>query len=132
MAVDADWTRSYAVKADGTVWGWGGFYYRDSDGAVHNPDAQVQLNGLENIVAVSAGYGSFIALKSDETVWYYSDQLNQVKGVTDMIKIAVGAEYIYGLKNDVVAIQASPGGPLMLKQDGTVWASGDNAVGNPL
>jgi alpha-tubulin suppressor-like RCC1 family protein len=37
-------------------------------------------------------------------------------------------QLLEGIK-DVIAIQASAGGPLILKMDGTVWTQGDNAGG---
>ncbi len=29
VSIAADWTRSYAITSDGSLWGWGGFYYRN-------------------------------------------------------------------------------------------------------
>ncbi|QHW31386.1 hypothetical protein GZH47_11395 [Paenibacillus rhizovicinus] len=112
VAIEADWTRSFAVKADGSVWGWGGFYYEDADGEFRHPDVPVQLVGLQGITAISSGYGSFVALKKDGTVWQRLDTMTQLPGIQDIVQVAVGAEFTYGLK-----------------RDGTVWFWGSDGIG---
>ncbi|MBA2937886.1 hypothetical protein HZF08_06175 [Paenibacillus sp. CGMCC 1.16610] len=165
VAIAADWNTSYAVKNDGTLWAWGGIYYRKADGSVANYIVPTQLKKFSDIASVSLGWGNMVALKKDGTVWIPSHgNVVQVDGLSDIIEIAAGGQYSYGLKKDgkvwfwgsngesgavvggkdtadhskpqllegiedVVSVQASAGGPLLLKSDGTVWASGTNTGG---
>ncbi|WP_438446949.1 stalk domain-containing protein [Gorillibacterium sp. sgz5001074] len=112
-AIAADWTKCYAVKKDGTLWAWGGLYYKKSDGTYGNYRTPIQLKGFDGIISVSLGWGNMIALKKDGTVWTLSSgKATPIDGITDMTQIAAGGAYSYGLK-----------------QDGTVWQWGSNGIG---
>ena len=78
---------SVVLKQDGTVWEWPLW------GEVARP-APVQWTGLDDIVAVAAGWsgwdpGPRLALKRDRTVWqgYYGAPV-QVSGLTGVVAIA--------------------------------------------
>jgi YD repeat-containing protein len=61
---------NYALKADGTVWAWGGnFVGQVGDGAYTNTVTPVQVNGLTSVTSFGGrGYHN-LAIKSDGTVW---------------------------------------------------------------
>ncbi|MBZ5622225.1 MAG: RCC1 repeat-containing protein [Acidobacteriia bacterium] len=124
-----------AVKADGTVWEWGG-----NLGPVNATGiltvinkAPVLVKGLSGAVAVAGGGMSSLALKSDGTVWAWgilgpggafgsggvlgdggpiAPTPVQVSPLTDVVAVAQG--FIHGLA---------------ARRDGTVWAWGDNRAG---
>lgn len=115
------WHALYVAK-DGTVWAWG----RNQDGELGiGKKTEVELKpvrvqGLTDVVAVSAGWGHSLALKRDGTVWAWGlnnhGQLgtspnplvpNQVMGLSDV-------ERIWAVNNTSYA----------LKRDGTLWAWG--------
>lgn len=130
-----------ALKADGTVWGWG---LNSSNQLVQgNTDIQmkpVQLKGiggtgvLENVKQITAGNNFAAALLEDGRVvaWgtnnrgqlgdnttaaknypvYVVDPTNTALHLNNIVKIAAGYEFMIGLAND-----------------GTVWAWGLNTVG---
>jgi alpha-tubulin suppressor-like RCC1 family protein len=64
---------SYAVKSDGTVWGWG-FAYGGQLGngttgvVITSP---IQLPALSGLTKVGSGAGSTIVMKQDNTVWSF-------------------------------------------------------------
>ncbi len=61
---------SAALKADGTVWTWGwNSYGQLGDGTTIPRWTPVQVNGLNNVVAISASLGHILAVKSDGTAW---------------------------------------------------------------
>ena len=127
------------LKADGTVWGWGwNFNGQLGDGTTTQPSVPVQAQGLTDVIAIAtANAETFgmdahsLALKSDGTVWSWGDNSNgqlgdgtttqkltpvQVTGLTDAIGIAAaGARFA--------------GHSLALTVDGSVWAWGDNNLG---
>lgn len=123
--------QSLAVLSDGTVWAWGSnFYGQLGNGtATDSPvTVPVQVPGLTGIVAVAAGFEHDLALREDGTVWAWggnpdgqmgngttgSPELTpvEVTGLTGVTKIAAGALF-----------------SLALRSDGTVWAWGDNSMG---
>ena len=94
---------SLALKADGTVVGWGDNSY----GQTNIPA------GLTNVVAIAAGDYHSLALKADGTVVGWGDnsygQTNIPAGLTNVVAIAAGGYH-----------------SLALKADGTVVGWGDN------
>jgi alpha-tubulin suppressor-like RCC1 family protein len=63
----------YAVTSDGTVWAWGsGEGGALGDGSRDDSLVPVQVHGLTDVIAVSAGSSGY-ALRSDGTVWAWGD-----------------------------------------------------------
>jgi len=136
VAVSANDCYSLALKADGTVWAWG----KNSCGQLGNgtdytddPVPQ-RVYGLEEIVAISAGSSHALALKADGTVWAWGDNNKTKLGIgseelkihtPQQVKDPDGNSYLSG----IVAISAGFDHSLALKDDGTVWAWGDNSWG---
>ncbi|GAE90363.1 BNR repeat protein [Acetivibrio straminisolvens JCM 21531] len=87
----------------------------------------LQVSGLNNIIAISAGYGFNLALKDDGTVyaWGYNyyGQLGDGTNNNSLIPIKVNGLF------DVKDIFASKYNSIVLKSDGTVWAWGSNSYG---
>ncbi|MEI9963211.1 MAG: immunoglobulin domain-containing protein [Limisphaerales bacterium] len=128
-----------ALKANGTVIGWGDNYY----GAISSV-------GLSNITAIAVGERHSLALRAKGTVVAWGDnawgQTNIPAGLSNVIAIAAGYRHNLALKADgnivawgaddqgqtnvpaglsnVVAIVAGPYDSLALKSDGTVVAWG--------
>jgi len=129
----------------GTVVGWGS-----------NSSGQTSVQaGLIGVVAIAAGEGYTVALKSDGTVvaWGNNEwgQLNVPAGLNDVVAIAAGEGHTVALKSDgtlvawglnnegqtkipvglsgVVAIAAGTFHTVALKDNGTVVAWGRNAEG---
>jgi len=137
------------LRNDGTVWTWGDNTFGqlgdgtsgdfDSSGfplSPHFRSTPVQVQNLNNIIAVSAGYSHTVALRNDGTVWawgdnrfgglgigtsrpggfpilpYYRSTPVQVQNLNNVTAIAAGLDYTVALRND-----------------GTVWAWGYNWAG---
>ena len=109
--------RSYIVKRDGSVWGWGRNWYLDLGSNDPNfiQKAPIQITGLNEIVKVSSNNARNLALKKDGTVWFWGytdkDQYNK--------PIYSSPHKIDGLEN-VVLMKAGTG-CLFMKSDGSVW-----------
>lgn len=136
---------SLALKADGTIVGWGA----DSFGQATAPA------GLTDAIAVTAGTDFSAAIKSDNTVvaWGNNDsgKATPTAGLTDVIAISAGYDHCIALKSDgtvvgwgdntsgqttppsgltgVIAVSADNDQSLALKSDGTVVGWGLNNFG---
>jgi alpha-tubulin suppressor-like RCC1 family protein len=132
-AIAAGWAHSLALASDGTVWAWGYNYYGQTGTGTsgNNVLTPTRVAGLSGVVAIAAGNGSFssLALKGDGTVWAWGyDGLGQLgNGTSDEnphptpVKVTAIA--------GVSSIGAGSEHALAVRSDGTVWAWGDNSLG---
>ena len=122
---------TYALKSDGTVWGWG------SKSFVHNYPNYVpeKVPNLSNVIATATTYYTRVgyALKSDGTVWAWGSNQNGLLGID-----SIPYDYFGGSSDvpvqvsnltGVIAIAAGNKTGYALKSDGTVWAWGYNNFG---
>lgn len=117
-----------ALAQVGTVWAWG---YNESgqlgDGTTTFRSLPVQSGSLTQVVAVSAGFGHSLALRSDGTVWAWGRNAEgQLGDGTTQGRLQPAV--VPSLSN-VVAVSAGLRHSLALRTDGTVWAWGYNLVG---
>jgi len=129
-----------AIKSDDTVWAWGeNASGQLGDGTLNHRYTPVQILGdngvdyLGDVEDVSAGANHSLALKYDGTVWAWGNNDNgQLGDNTIGLKnypIQVKGEGGTGFLTDVTAISAGKNFSLALKSDGTVWAWGENDLG---
>jgi uncharacterized repeat protein (TIGR02543 family) len=128
-AVAAGDYHSLALRNDGTVWSWGyNNYGQLGDGTDRQAsNIPIMVKGLSGIIAISAGAGHSVALKSDGTVWTWGNNVDGQLGNNGGIKSNTPAQ-VAGISN-VTAIAAGWLHTLSLKNDGTVWSWGYNAYG---
>jgi hypothetical protein len=147
VALAAGFNHSLALKADGTVVGWG-----------NNDDGQITVPALAtNVVAIAAGVFHSLALRVDGTVVGWGDnsygQTTAPARATNVVSIAAGYFHNLALKTDgtvvawgsgshgqcdvpssatnIVALAAGYGHSLALKADGTVIAWGAGWTNDP-
>ncbi|NOZ26059.1 MAG: RCC1 repeat-containing protein [Nitrospirae bacterium] len=129
IAVAAGYGHTVAVKADGTVWAWGG----NGSGQLGEgrkvvlSTTPVQVSGLTDVIAVAAGYGHTVAVKADGTVWAWgyngSGQLGDGTTISKSTPVQVR-----GITNAVSAV-AGFFHTIVLEAGGTVWTWGSNERG---
>lgn len=121
---------SLAVTADGTVWGWG--YNGDGElGAnPYQPATPVAVPGVAGATAVAAGASHALALLNDGTVWSWGDnsfgQLGH--GTAGNAGGSNAPAAVVGL-GGATGVAAGRFHSLAGKNDGTVWAWGQNSDG---
>jgi hypothetical protein len=125
---------SLYLKGNGTVWGSGqNMAGQLGDGTTTDRSTPVQSTTLSNITSIAAGGNHSLFLKSDSTVWVtgYNGTGQLGDGTTVFKKVPVQATSLNSI------IEIAGGGDLgtgksqslFLKNDGSVWACGDNSFG---
>lgn len=132
VAVSAGTEFSMALKADGTVWTWGRSDFGQlGDGVPGNVElyraTPVQVKGLTNVTAISAGRWYALALRDDGTVLAWGDNRNGLLGDGTMDSKNVPVQ-VRGLSG-IVAISAGDMDCYALDKYGVVWAWGDDSCG---
>jgi alpha-tubulin suppressor-like RCC1 family protein len=141
IGIDTDWVsaaageaHSVALKADGTLWGWG------DNGAGQLGDPTIgngsltpqQIGSDANWTAVAAGPYHTLALKADGTLWAWGDNEYGQLGVSNVSWSPTPIQV--NLETDWVAITGNAYNSFAIKSDGTLWAWGVNGygqLGNP-
>lgn len=123
---------SMALKADGTVWTWGGNYvgqlglgFNTNTGCLCIASA-VQVPGLTDVVAISAGRLHSFAVRSDGTVWGwgYNDEWELGDGTrtTRLSPVQIGVD-VPGF-TDIISVSTEESRSIALGADGNVWKWG--------
>ncbi|HYO52711.1 hypothetical protein [Archangium sp.] len=117
---------SLALREDGTVWGWGNNGWMQI-GHLRYYDwllaAPVQVRGITDVVAISAGSLHSVMLRKDGTVWTQGDNSHGQLGDPHAY-FPEEPVRVVGL-TDVVAISSGDFRTLALRADGTVWGWGN-------
>lgn len=131
VAVSGGEGHSLALASDGTVYSWG----LNTQGQLGQGKADPhsyppqQIPGLTNIVAIASGYRHSMALQSNGIVWTWgfnaTGQLGNGMVPDNGCQCTPIPMPIFGLTG-VAAIAAGEHQALALKEDGTVYAWGDN------
>ncbi|MBI3609808.1 MAG: hypothetical protein HY204_03790 [Nitrospirae bacterium] len=136
FAVAAGLYHSVALKNDGTVWSWGGNQSGQlGDGTTSNCSTPISVGGLTGVVGIAAGYSHTLAVKTDGTVWAWGSNFSGQLGNGDLslsnrsAPVQVVDTAATGFLSGIVAVAAGESHSLALKNDGTVWAWGDNSYG---
>jgi fibronectin type 3 domain-containing protein/alpha-tubulin suppressor-like RCC1 family protein len=139
IAIAAGKYFSTALKNDGTVWAWGNNDYGQlGDGTYIQNTNPVQVKDLTGVIAISCGYNHVLALKNDGTVWAWgnnnSGQLGNGTGTKSNIPVQVICPPLYATGGGtklmgITSISAGGYNSTAIKNDGTLWAWGDNTYG---
>jgi alpha-tubulin suppressor-like RCC1 family protein len=118
QAVAKGSAHNLALASDGSVFAWG---LGECGGCIGNgtdepSEVPIRLQGLENIIAVSAGASHSLALRSDGTIWEWGSFI----GPSPKLVSNLGG---------VAAIGSGSFHRMALLRDGTVWTWGENYAG---
>jgi alpha-tubulin suppressor-like RCC1 family protein len=129
VAISAGFDFSIALKKDGTLWAWGNNVWGVlGDGSYTNKSSPVQVN-LCKVVSIAVGLSHVVAVKNDGTVWTWGWNLNGTLGDgSSDIKRSIPGQ-VPGLTN-IKSIAANGAiHTIALKNDGSLWAWGENYQG---
>jgi hypothetical protein len=138
---DADWVtiaaggdldsgggHSLALKADGTLWAWGGNSKGELGTGNYDEKTKPEKIGSDtDWKSVSAGWAHSLALKTDGTLWAWGyNEFGQL-GTGDYVDITSPVQI--GSDTDWASIDAGEIHSIAQKADGTIWAWGSNNSG---
>ncbi|KQT74366.1 hypothetical protein ASG45_07255 [Microbacterium sp. Leaf436] len=123
------------LKADGTVWGWGGNADGQlCDGTTNSASLPIQIPGLSNIVEITAGTGDSYpeatgyARASNGTVWGWGKNHRQQVDNSGQTNLTTPVQ-VTGPTNPT-HISATYASLYALQGDGTLWYRGASANNN--
>jgi alpha-tubulin suppressor-like RCC1 family protein len=130
--VAAGFFHTLALHDDQTVWAWGGNRCGQlGDGTQDDSNTPVQVRDLDSVlqVATASSATASMALKQDSTVWewgitYFNNLATCILTPSQVVADENGAPFT-GVQRIAVGAEHK----LALKQDGTVWAWGNNGSG---
>jgi len=130
-SISAGNAHSLALRDDGTVWAWGDNTHGQlGDGNIFSSSGTpVQVVGLsDDVMAISAGGSHSLALRHDGTVWAWGNNANRQLGDGTTTGRRPTPLQVRDLDR-VESISAGNEHSLALRDNGTVWAWGNNANG---
>ena len=118
----ADFT--VALKADGTLWTWGGNDEGQlGTGTTEGYATPVQV--LDQVTAVAAGVGATAAIRTDSTLWTWGDNLFGQLGDGTQDSRPTPQQIL----TDVSAVNLGGYHAAAIRTDGTLWMWGSNIDG---
>ena len=129
IAIGANYSHSLFLKNDGTVWACGLNGNGElGDGTTTQRNTPVQVSSLSGITAIAEGWQHSLFLKNDGTVWACGDngfgQLGDGTYTSSNTPVQAASSL-----SGITAVASGLYHSLFMKNDGTVWACGNNDFG---
>ena len=124
------WTTTYSVKTDGSLWVWGSNFYGQlglNESLTTHRSSPTRVGTLTNWKSVSCSFGHVLAVKTDGTLWSWGLNSSGQLGLNNITHrsspIQVGTLTNWNLVATSAAVS------LAIKTDGSLWAWGTNNRG---
>jgi alpha-tubulin suppressor-like RCC1 family protein len=127
-AIAAGAAHSLAVREDGSLWGWGGNIIGELGDEGASRAVPAAIAGVGQVVAVAARSFVSMAVLADGSVLAFGDNEDGQLGDGTTSFMRAQPKPVIGLSG-VSAVALGGRHALALKRDGTVWAWGNNRVG---
>lgn len=129
VVVQAGGVNVFALKKDGTVWGWGNnvFGQLGTGMTTTTVDKPTQVSELTGIIKISVDTFNTLALRNDGTVWAWGSY-----NLYGAIGVGTGTSTVTPVQlvdlHDIVDIQTNGLASYALKGDGTIWGWGSGPL----
>ena len=128
VSVSAGYRHSMGIRADGSLWGWGGNHFGQlGDGTTTNRHTPVHIGTHSDWVSISAGGCTSLGIRSGGTLWAWgNNEFGQLGDGTRTVRHKPGR---VGSYSDWVGASIRGSHVLGIRSDGSLWAWGDNLNG---
>ena len=128
IQIDSRYAHNMAVKADGSLWGWGD----NQDGQLGLGDTisrtlSTKVGADTNWRMVSTGYSHTVTIKTDGTLWGWGDNTNGCLGLPAAITYTLPTQI--NTETNWKLISCGWWHTIAIRTDGTMWAWGVNVCG---
>ena len=120
------------LKTDGSVWSCGSNKYGElglGDTIVRYTFTQATTNINNDVKQVSCNAYSTMILKNDGSLWSCGNNGSGMLGLGDSTQRSAFTQVTTNINNDVKQIVSGMTFSFILKNDGSIWACGDNGLG---
>jgi hypothetical protein len=138
IGADTDWAKvsagaahTEAIKGDGTLWGWGSNnpYGQVGNGVQADQLSPVQIGTDSDWRTVDAGYTHTLAIKTSGSLWAWGANSYGQLGDNWACGVSFCLSPVHIGSSSWSAASAGVQHSLAVRSDGTLWAWGDNTVG---
>ena len=130
--INCGFNSTVAIKTDGTLWAWG---YNNNgqlgQGTILDKSSPVQVGTLSDWKTIASGQSCTLAIKNNGTLWAWGYNNNGELGDGTRIRksspVQIGS--LTNWKTIDCGLISGLGYTLAIKNNGTLWAWGDNTYG---